>query len=46
MKLKAGPSVGGAVKSLICHSCDQGMSWFKDDPALLQAAVNYLKGRR
>jgi hypothetical protein len=27
---------------LLCHTCNIGLGGFKDDPALLRAAIRYL----
>uniref|UniRef100_UPI00111D166A endonuclease VII domain-containing protein n=1 Tax=Nitrospira cf. moscoviensis SBR1015 TaxID=96242 RepID=UPI00111D166A len=33
----------GAVRGLLCSNCNTGIGMFKDSPALLQAAADYLK---
>lgn len=33
----------GAVRTWICDSCNTGIGRFKDDPVILQRAINYLK---
>lgn len=33
----------GAVRGLLCINCNKGIGHLKDDPALLQAAINYLR---
>jgi hypothetical protein len=30
------------TRALLCHHCNSGLGFFKDDPALLQAAVEYI----
>lgn len=33
----------GKVRGLLCQSCNHGVGNFKDDPALLEAAIAYIK---
>jgi hypothetical protein len=33
----------GKVRGLLCHGCNTGLGHFKDNPQLLQTAINYLK---
>ncbi len=32
----------GEPRGLLCHTCNQGLGLFKDDPALLARAIDYL----
>lgn len=34
----------GVIRGLTCHHCNVGLGMFKDSPALLRAAINYLEG--
>lgn len=33
----------GEVRGILCHSCNMGLGLFKDNPLLLEAAINYLR---
>lgn len=33
----------GAIRGLLCSRCNNGLGSFRDDPALLQTAIAYLK---
>jgi hypothetical protein len=32
----------GKVRGLLCHHCNKGLGMFKDNPAIIQAAIDYL----
>jgi hypothetical protein len=34
----------GKVRGLLCHACNRGIGSLKDDPVLLQKAIEYLQG--
>ena len=34
----------GEVRGLLCHSCNTGIGLLQDDPEVLQAAIDYLRG--
>lgn len=36
----------GAVRGLLCDSCNNGLGRFKDNPFILQAAIKYLQAQK
>jgi hypothetical protein len=36
----------GKVRGLLCHSCNTALGYFRDDPALLTAAAEYVMRKR
>ena len=38
-------SCGGCTRGLLCHGCNTALGNFADDPARLQAAIDYLANR-
>jgi hypothetical protein len=34
----------GEVRGLLCHRCNAGLGYFKDDQALMRAAIGYVSG--
>jgi hypothetical protein len=36
----------GAIRGLLCHRCNLGVGYFRDNPDLLDAAIKYLKQPR
>lgn len=32
-----------SIRGLLCYSCNKGLSYFKDNPSLLEQAAKYLK---
>jgi hypothetical protein len=34
----------GAIRGILCLSCNQGVGQFRDDPGLLEKAARYLRG--
>ncbi|GHJ59142.1 hypothetical protein NOK12_16600 [Nocardioides sp. OK12] len=34
----------GDVRGILCHSCNVGIGHLKDNPAVVEAALNYLRG--
>jgi len=38
--------ISGKVRGILCHTCNPGLGYFKDDVEILQRAINYLKAQR
>lgn len=38
--------VTGKLRDLLCNNCNRGLGYFKDDPALLRAAAEYIDRHR
>lgn len=36
--------ITGTFRGLLCNACNRGIGYLKDDAALLQKAIDYLKG--
>jgi len=36
----------GKVRGILCHTCNPGLGYFKDDVEVLQRAIDYLKAQR
>ena len=36
----------GAIRALLCTSCNKGLGYFKDDPARMRAAADYIEKHR
>jgi hypothetical protein len=36
----------GAVRGVLCHACNLGLGWLRDDPAILRSALAYLTRMR
>lgn len=36
----------GKTRGWLCHPCNLGLGMFKDDPALMRAAANYIEANR
>lgn len=41
----SGRSCGKCVRGLLCHQCNAGIGYLRDDPAVLAAAIDYLARR-
>lgn len=37
---------GNCIRGLLCHSCNTGLGNFRDNPILLQKAIEYLRSKR
>ena len=38
--------LAGTVRGMLCNACNTGLGLFRDNPALLQAAIDYLEAHR
>lgn len=38
--------ITGDVRGLLCRQCNAGIGQLKDDPEILQKAINYLRGKQ
>jgi hypothetical protein len=38
--------VTGVVRDLICNNCNRGLGYFRDDPALMRVAAEYIERHR
>lgn len=39
----ANESCGACIRGILCGDCNKGLGFFRDDPATLEQAIQYLK---
>lgn len=41
----SGATCGGCIRGLLCHRCNMGLGYFKENPDLLEKAATYIRTR-
>lgn len=36
----------GTIRGILCHSCNKGLGYFKDDPKIMKRAIAYIRGAK